>query len=79
MAPEHKMPISWQRRHVRATVSAGPTQYQAQGPLMLATGPVRYRLAQAEADADALERAFRGCPMHQWGAAAQAAMSMRGC
>ena len=72
---EHKMPFSWQKRHDLSTVSAGPTQYQAQAPQMLALGPVRASICDADADADEMDRIFRNCPKSQHGAAAQAMAS----
>ena len=72
MTPEHQRPVEWQARHRRATVAAGPTQFQAQAPRMLALGPVRATLEEAHADADAMDRLFDLYPSHQWCAAAQA-------
>lgn len=66
------MPISWQKRHIHATVSAGRDVYQAQAPFMLALGPVRKGLNDAQRDADAFDRMFPLQNDKQRGAVAQA-------
>lgn len=77
MLPEHKMPITWQARHERATVAAGGTQFQAQAPRLLALGPIRTNLGEASTDADLMQRMFDAAPRHQHCAVAQAVQSLR--
>lgn len=63
-----------------AIVTVGPLHCQAIAPYSRATGPVRAigDIELAHNDADALAALFAACPRGQWGAAAQAGMSIRG-
>lgn len=62
-----------------AIVSMGPYHCAARGPFDLAWGPVRSAddIALAENDCDEMVQIFSHCPSIQFGAAAQAAMSVR--
>lgn len=71
--PQH-MPLLMQRATATAKVVVGPTHCYARAQFWLSFGRVYPidRIAEAEAEAEALQSIFANCPAHQWGAAAMA-------
>lgn len=63
-------------RAMRPVVVAGPVQFVARSRAALVMGRQRATQQAAEADLERIERIFDQCPLHQWGAAAQAAASL---
>ena len=74
MTYPQNMPLPMQQATATAKVVVGPTHCYARSPFWLSVGGVYPvdQIAEAEAEAEAMQALYVNCPTHQWGAAAMA-------
>lgn len=80
MTYPHELAYCEQAKTLTSKVLSGAENAMAIAPLSLALGIKRphIEIELAHVDASIFDDMFYKCPIYQWGACAQAAMSMRG-